>query len=189
MSSPASIVLIAACLMVISYLASCSWTPKIEATVSPEPLVGFQQTTLRYIPEDRPKHNDCCVNLKSQKLRQSPSQCGLNFEPHTHQPLQLNPSRHKLLIFLGRTVVIWQLFVLLAKVRDVTLQQASTAAIHFKCQVTQTACSLLLRLLSYLCIRARLTTCQCIYLWFILLSCHCLFGIHIGLKSQRESNH
>jgi hypothetical protein len=50
------------------HLLSCSaysTTLKMEAACSTETLLDFQQTTRRYIPEDRTIHNHCSENLKS----------------------------------------------------------------------------------------------------------------------------
>jgi hypothetical protein len=48
-------------------LATCvvlvSFTLKLEATCSHETAVDFQQTTRRYIPEDKTVHNHRCENL------------------------------------------------------------------------------------------------------------------------------
>jgi hypothetical protein len=53
--------------MLVSYLAY-SLTLKMEATSSSEMWADFQQqTTWRYIPEDKTLHNHCCENLESYK--------------------------------------------------------------------------------------------------------------------------
>jgi hypothetical protein len=51
-------------LRLVSYLAY-STTLKMEAIYSSETSVDFQQTTRRYIPEDRTIHNQRCENLTS----------------------------------------------------------------------------------------------------------------------------
>jgi hypothetical protein len=56
------------CLPPAFTLVSCSvpsLTSKMEATCSPRTLVDFQQTTQRYVPEDRTLHNHQCENTKS----------------------------------------------------------------------------------------------------------------------------
>lgn len=51
-------------------LVSCfvySSTLKKQATYSSEKSVGFQRTTLYYVPDNRALHDHCCENLKSYK--------------------------------------------------------------------------------------------------------------------------
>jgi hypothetical protein len=62
--SPPSWAEIAAYVMLDS-CSAYSWTLKIEATCSSETFVDFQQTTRRYIPEDKTLHNHRCENLNS----------------------------------------------------------------------------------------------------------------------------
>jgi hypothetical protein len=53
---------------------SYSLTLKIEVTCSSEMLVDFQQTTQRYIPEDRILHNEILLN----EYDLSPAHCYTN---------------------------------------------------------------------------------------------------------------
>jgi hypothetical protein len=56
------------CLPYAFMLVSCSaysTTMKMEAACSTETSLNFQQTTRRYIPEDRILHNHRCEHLKS----------------------------------------------------------------------------------------------------------------------------
>jgi hypothetical protein len=56
------VALLANCFVMVSFLAYTS-TLRMEATYSSETLVGFQQTTWRYIPQYRTLHDHCCENL------------------------------------------------------------------------------------------------------------------------------
>jgi hypothetical protein len=60
--------LLATCFMLISCLAYSS-ALRIEATGSSETSADFQQSTRRYILEDRTLHNHRCENLKSYIMR------------------------------------------------------------------------------------------------------------------------
>jgi hypothetical protein len=55
--------LFATCLMLVSRLASFSIL-NMEATPPSETSVDFQQTTLRYIPDNITFHKHSCENLK-----------------------------------------------------------------------------------------------------------------------------
>jgi hypothetical protein len=52
------------CFILVSFLAYSS-TLKMEATCSSEMCVDYQQTTRRYVQEDRILHNHRCENVKS----------------------------------------------------------------------------------------------------------------------------
>jgi hypothetical protein len=59
----------ASSLLDFSSLFSLFFDREKEARWSSDTLVIFQQTTRRYIPEDRELHNHCCENLKSYIFR------------------------------------------------------------------------------------------------------------------------